>query len=90
MQDTRWAQWAAGALREYSAALYLNARCSEDTPGQQAVGGTRKSAAGGGKAGSMSYLLQFATERSIREALHACTDVTYSYMDETPPVVVLK
>ncbi|XP_035429982.2 delta-1-pyrroline-5-carboxylate dehydrogenase, mitochondrial isoform X2 [Spodoptera frugiperda] len=89
-RDTRWAQWAAGALREYSAALYLNARCSEDTPGQQAVGGTRKSAAGGGKAGSMSYLLQFATERSIREALHACTDVTYSYMDETPPVVVLK
>ncbi|XP_022834698.1 delta-1-pyrroline-5-carboxylate dehydrogenase, mitochondrial-like [Spodoptera litura] len=89
-RDMRWARWAAGALREHSAALYLNARCSDDTPGQQALGGTRKSAAGGGKAGSMSYLLQFATERSIRESLHACTDVTYAYMDETPPTVVLK
>ncbi|KAH9641989.1 hypothetical protein HF086_010501 [Spodoptera exigua] len=90
VQDTQWAQWAVSALREYSAALYLNERCSEELPGQQALGGTRKSGASGAKAGSMSYLLQFATERSIKESLRACTDVTYSYMDEMPPSVVLK
>uniref|UniRef100_A0A2A4J2G0 Aldehyde dehydrogenase domain-containing protein n=1 Tax=Heliothis virescens TaxID=7102 RepID=A0A2A4J2G0_HELVI len=89
-RDSAWAQWAVGALRDFAATLFLNDRCSEELPGQQSVGGTRKSSSSGAKAGAMSYLLQFATERSIKEALRTSSDVTYSYMVEMPPTVVLK
>ncbi|CAH0600920.1 unnamed protein product [Chrysodeixis includens] len=75
-RDKVWTRWAVGALRDLSATLYVNDRCSEELPGQQSVGGTRKSAVSGAKvspppppvsrapcsqAGSISYLLQFAS-----------------------------
>ncbi|KAJ8734408.1 hypothetical protein PYW07_014959 [Mythimna separata] len=88
-RDPAWAAWAAGELRELAATLFVNDRCSEELPGQQSLGGARKSSSSGAKAGAMSYLLQFGTERSIKEALRVSTDVTYSYMDQTPPPVVI-
>ncbi|XP_026727492.1 delta-1-pyrroline-5-carboxylate dehydrogenase, mitochondrial-like isoform X2 [Trichoplusia ni] len=59
-RDREWTRWAVSALRDLSATLYVNDRCSEELPGQQSVGGTRKSSSGGAKAGSISYLLQLA------------------------------
>lgn len=48
-QDTAWAAWAASELRDLAATLFLNDRCSEELPGQQSVGGTRKSSSSGAK-----------------------------------------
>lgn len=34
--------------------------------------------------GSISCLLQYCSERSLREVRQASSDVTYAYMDECP------
>ncbi|KAJ0180831.1 hypothetical protein K1T71_002916 [Dendrolimus kikuchii] len=89
-QEVEWTKWAIGATRDFSTTLYLNDRCSEEQPGQQSVGGGRKSGLGSKVAGSISYLLQFLTERSLKETLQTCSDVTYAYMNECPPCYVFK
>ncbi|XP_075990384.1 delta-1-pyrroline-5-carboxylate dehydrogenase, mitochondrial-like [Anticarsia gemmatalis] len=89
VQDEEWSRWAVGALRDFATTLYVNDRCSEERPAQQSVGGSRKSGTGA-KAGSISYLLHFSTERSLREALELNCEVTYPYMREVPPDSDLK
>lgn len=39
----------------------------------------------GMQVGSISCLLQYCSERSLREVRAPCCDVTYKYMDECPP-----
>lgn len=41
-----WARGAVGALRDAAAMLVVNDRCSELQPGQQSLGGSRKSGNG--------------------------------------------
>lgn len=41
-----WARGAVGALRDAAATLCVNERCSELQPGQQSLGGSRKSGNG--------------------------------------------
>lgn len=46
LQDMEWARGAVGALRDAAAMLVVNDRCSELQPGQQSLGGSRKSGNG--------------------------------------------
>lgn len=46
LQDVGWAREAVGALRDAAAMLCVNERCSELQPGQQSLGGSRKSGNG--------------------------------------------